>query len=284
MKNKHLILNQFYLKLIALLLMSIDHIGVFMQVFYSNNDLLLSVANILRIIGRLAFPLFILMLTEGIRHSRNTKLYLLRIGILTTALMISQILIYYFIDKSIQYAYSPLIDLSLCALMLYLLKRKDQFSFLAILPIVYLIFAFIVQIIEKSQNINITFFPFYLRPGYSLMALLLTLGFYYSLDLAKLFLKDNNLTDDELSIKTVANIINCLFLLLVNLLVYLLALNVNLDIWNASIQTWSICASIFLLIYNGKRGYNKAWFKYGAYLYFPMHIVIIFIVFYLICR
>lgn len=284
MKNKHLILNQFYLKLIALFLMSVDHIGVFMQVFYSNNELLLSVANILRIIGRLAFPLFILMLTEGIRHSRNTKLYLLRIGILTTVLMFSQIIIYYYIDKSIQYAYSPLIDLSLCAILLYLLKRKDKFSFLTILPIAYLLLGFITQIVEKSQNITVTFFPFYLRPGYSIMGLLLSLGFYYSLDLAKLFLKDNNLVDDELSVRTVANIINCLFLLLVNLLVFLLALNHNFDIWNASIQTWSICAAVLLLIYNGKRGYNKAWFKYGAYLYFPLHIVIIFIIFYLLCR
>ncbi len=283
MRNKHLILNQFYLKIFALILMSIDHIGAFMEV-YAPNEALSNIAITLRCIGRLAFPLFILMLTEGIIHSKNTKLYLLRIGILTTILMVSQIIIFYFLDKSIQYAYSPLIDLSLCAVMLYLLKRKDKFSFLALLPIAYLLFTFVIQVLEKANNITVTFFPFYLRPGYSLLSLLLTLGFYYSNSLAKLFIKDNNLIDDELTIRSVANIINCLFLLLVNLLIYLLSLNSNFDIWRVSIQTWSILASLFLLLYNGKRGYNKPWFKYGAYLYFPLHIVIIFIVFYLIYK
>ncbi len=283
MKNRHLILDQFYLKIIALFLMTLDHIGVFMQTFYTD-QVINNVALVFRSVGRLAFPLFILMLVEGILHSKNTKLYLLRIGILTTVLMISQIIIYYFIDKSIENAYSPLIDLSLCAVMLYLLKRKDKFSFLSILPIAYLLFSFAIQIYEKSCQVSATFFPFYLRPGYSLISLLLTLGFYYANSLSKLFLKSNNLVDDESSIRTVTNIIDCFFLLLVNLLIYLLALNSNLDIWNSSIQTWSMCACLFLLIYNGKRGYNKAWFKYGAYLYFPLHIVIIFIIFYLIYK
>lgn len=58
------------LKLIALLSMTCDHVGL--QLF---PDVLL-----LRIIGRLAMPIFAYMIAEGCRYTRNRKKYLLRMA------------------------------------------------------------------------------------------------------------------------------------------------------------------------------------------------------------
>mgnify|MGYP003303308116 FL=1 len=55
------------LKIIALISMTIDHIG--MQLFPR--------VGLLRILGRLAFPIFAFMIAEGCCHTRNRKKYLL---------------------------------------------------------------------------------------------------------------------------------------------------------------------------------------------------------------
>lgn len=62
-------MSGFTLKLIAIITMAIDHIG---YVFFPN---LLW----LRVVGRLAFPIFAYMAAEGAIHTRNRKKYLQRL-------------------------------------------------------------------------------------------------------------------------------------------------------------------------------------------------------------
>lgn len=58
------------LKLLALVTMTVDHIGVH----------LLPGLPILRIIGRLAFPIYAYMIAEGCAHTKNRKKYLLQMA------------------------------------------------------------------------------------------------------------------------------------------------------------------------------------------------------------
>jgi hypothetical protein len=67
MKNKFL--PQEWLKLIACVTMLLDHIGA---VIYPSVGL--------RIIGRISFPIFCFLLTEGIAHTRSPKKYLCRLA------------------------------------------------------------------------------------------------------------------------------------------------------------------------------------------------------------
>ncbi|MCR4907493.1 MAG: conjugal transfer protein TraX [Lachnospiraceae bacterium] len=62
-------MNAFTLKLIACVSMLIDHIG----------DILFPGERYLRHIGRLAFPIYAFLLTEGFFHSRNLKRYAMRL-------------------------------------------------------------------------------------------------------------------------------------------------------------------------------------------------------------
>lgn len=85
LKNYGLTGNQ--LKIIALITMTIDHVGV--QIFPH--------VIILRIIGRLSFPIFAFMIAEGCRYTRNRKKHL---GLLAVSALICQI-VYFFILQSL---------------------------------------------------------------------------------------------------------------------------------------------------------------------------------------
>lgn len=66
------LLNNFTLKMIAILAMAIDHIGA---VLFPQYD-------IFRIVGRIAFPIFAFTLVEGFMHTKDIKKYMLRLGVL----------------------------------------------------------------------------------------------------------------------------------------------------------------------------------------------------------
>ena len=64
-------IDNFQLKIIAAILMVIDHTGA---LFFPN-------VLIFRIVGRLAFPLFAFSISEGYKYTRSVLRYLLRLGI-----------------------------------------------------------------------------------------------------------------------------------------------------------------------------------------------------------
>lgn len=63
-------LDSFTLKIIALVTMIIDHTGAVLFPQYP----------ILRIIGRISFPIFAFLAAEGFYHTRNVKKYMLRLA------------------------------------------------------------------------------------------------------------------------------------------------------------------------------------------------------------
>lgn len=69
--TKKMQLNSFQLKWIAIITMVIDHVGAVLFPQY----------RLLRCIGRLSFPIFCFLLTEGFFHTKNVERYMVRLGL-----------------------------------------------------------------------------------------------------------------------------------------------------------------------------------------------------------
>ena len=94
------------LKMIAMLLMTVDHIGAYLLTQYS----------VLRIIGRLAMPVFAFMIAEGCRYTKNRLRYLLTIA---TFALVCQVVYWVFQHSLIQ---CILVTFSLSVLLIYVLE------------------------------------------------------------------------------------------------------------------------------------------------------------------
>lgn len=98
------------LKIIAIITMTIDHIGV----------ILLNNLEIMRIIGRIAFPVYAFLISEGCRYTKNKLHYFLRI------------FAFGFVCQAVFFAVSGslylniLLTFSVSILMIYLLQKAQK--------------------------------------------------------------------------------------------------------------------------------------------------------------
>ena len=93
------------LKIIALITMTIDHVGM----------MLLPQVRILRAIGRIAFPIFAYMIAEGCQHTHNRKKYLLSMIFMATLCQV----VYFFAMGSLSMC--VLVTFSLSIGLIYLI-------------------------------------------------------------------------------------------------------------------------------------------------------------------
>ena len=293
MENKRkfpLILSNFWLKIIALLTMTFDHVGY--QLYYYNSD----VSLVFRYIGRLALPLFCFMIAEGAIHTKNFRKYALRLGIMASAISLAVLfseVIPFFKDNGFSMRNEGIIfvDLLLGAVAVYCLKQKKWYiKLLALLPLLYGIASFIASTTEcPGCGVYNLWFPFFMRAQYGWFAILMIILFYVAHLLSDLFIgyqsnisgipmedyRDSNLERNAL------NIISVLMLVVASVLYYVVAnlMPAQYVKWNPTLQLFAIVSGAFILLYNGRRGYNKKWFQYGSYLYYPIHMAIIYLIF-----
>ncbi len=103
------------LKITAAICMLIDHIGV----------ILLPEVKILRIIGRLAYPVFAYMIAEGCRYTKNPKRYFGQIAVVAAVCQ----LVYYVYNQSIEMCI--LVTFSMSVTVIFALQRFKLASVLA---------------------------------------------------------------------------------------------------------------------------------------------------------
>ena len=228
-------LNGNALKIIAVISMLIDHIGV---VLFPN-------VTILRIIGRIAFPVFAFMIAEGCAYTKNKMRYFLTIFILGMAYQG----VYYIYTK--EHYIGILIAFSVSILVIYALEYFKNTIFEAdgsflkqSLAFVILLFIIIIVYI-----LNDNFESDY--------------GFWGAMApvFASLFRKPLN-SNSELYKKLDNNVMHVLMLSMPLVFVALIY---------GGTQPYSLFAIPLLLFYSGKRGKLKL--KYFFYIFYPVHLV-----------
>ncbi len=123
-------------KIIAMLTMLIDHIGM----------ILFPDVVILRIIGRFAFPIFAYFVAEGCLYTSNIKKYLLRMSICAAAFQIVQWFVCESLTPSVVWTY-------VCAVLFVMIHKwaKQKWNVRCVLPAAYTVFISLLLFIIRAD-------------------------------------------------------------------------------------------------------------------------------------
>jgi len=293
--SKILKISSFILKVIAILSMTVDHLGVIINSFYPDLNTLYTVC---RYIGRLALPLFCFMIVEGVIHTKDIKKYVIRLGIMAVVIAIILAVFEYVPSlglKELSFQGNIFMDLLLGALMLWALSQKEnkKLRFLALIPIAISILSFVAKGIETSSyyTMEAYWYPQFLRLQYDWLSVLMILGFYGASYFADTYFEYQSqysgLELDQVkgtaTYRLAVNLISMAVVMGLNIVYYLFKYFApTIVFWAPNVQIAGMAAGILLIFYNGKRGYNGKWFQYGSYLYYPIHILLLYGIVYLI--
>ena len=276
--------SSFFLKIVAIISMTFDHVGVVMNNFWPENSTLMAISGIFRIIGRLALPLFCFMIVEGVIHTKSFKKYISSLGIIGVCVLIAQIFMYHVL-KMRMYSGNIFIDLILGACCVKLLMGKNNYlKLICLLPIAFGIISHLFYGFEWASYPIAKYFPEYLRAQYGFYGIALIIGFYFSRYLAKIYYKvlegygglSYESVEGTPQHRMVINMFCVVVLVVFTLLYYMISFFTPMKMiyWDPSLQNNALFAGALILLYNGKRGYNSLAFKYGCYLYYPLHLLI----------
>lgn len=240
MLNK-LRINKTGLKIIALISMTVDHFGYlfFPQIY------------IFRYIGRLAMPLFAYMIAEGCYYTKNRLKYFLSIFLLGLICF----LVYLIVIKEI--FINIILVFSFSILLIYL-------------------YDYIIQLIKnKPNNIIIKF-------TLSILVFLLIISIALFLANSKILTNNNlKITMDYSIFGILISFMSYLCfknkwirIILFSLAVLLSSLYFELYEHSTNGQFYSMITIPILFLYNEKKGKHNL--KYFFYLYYPLHLVILY--------
>ncbi len=226
------------LKIIACVLMAIDHIGLEIFPEYV----------IFRIIGRLAFPLFAFFIAEGCKYTKN------KLKRFLTVFLVGAILFVFYLFYMGEAYGNIFLTFSVSILMIYLLQftKKQIFEGKNLLNSIFSIIAFIFSL----ALLYFIFEDVHFEYGYAGMLVPVITSLF---DFSRFKVTER--------IKRLDTFPLTLFLFAVSL--------IPLSIFGrmADIQFYCLFAIPLIALYNGKPGSRKM--KYAFYIFYPAHLVII---------
>lgn len=287
-----MVISNFILKIIALIFMTIDHVGVFLP----SSPLQFT----FRVLGKIALPIFIYTTLEGCKKTKDIKKYMLRLGVMSIfmyiAIVIAQLVLYFNNGYLLvfQNIFFTLLNLVFVYYLFFVNKNKNKRR-MVILPILIFIgsYIFFLLRINGISELISSIFVDGLTTMYGLEAPIMFVGallgiYIYEEIVRKRLNNDETLVNEFLCSKKAQlsrNIIMCLSIALVSLIMYSFTYeNIpSFTFGNTCIyNTYFIICFPFILLYNGKRGFNNKIVNGAFYLYYPLHIGIIALIFILI--
>lgn len=290
--RKFQVFSSFIIKILAIVFMTFDHVGIYLKAAYPYQESIEILSTIFRSVGRLALPLFVFMIVEGVIHTKSFKKYIFKLGIVAISISAFLAIATYTNfgagSQFIQGAGNIFIDLILIAVSVYLLKQDNQYlKLLILLPLGLSIASFAVKCYENSGAGIVYWYPNFLYLQADWFSLLLGIGFYMSYKIAEHYKKasvadgvSESYWDIEGNSRLLVSIAQIFILIIVNVFFYTFKYVWPTGVyWDVEIQLLSIISGAFILLYNGTRGYNAKWFQLGAYLYYPLHITVLIIIY-----
>lgn len=229
------------LKIFACLTMLIDHIGA----------ILLPNVLILRIIGRLSFPIFAFMISEGAKYTKNKIKYLATIGII--GIIWQAILIAFLKD----YHFNILITFSLSIIIIYALDFFKKSFFDKNCKI-------IIKIATLLLFVAVALAPYFLQKIFNWFHY--SYGFYGCMCAVFASLPTLTNTDAPKWLKKFDTLYLRLLCMAVPLLIY--------SFKAGEYQIISLISLGILAFYSEKRG--KLSLKYFFYIFYPAHLIILY--------
>lgn len=226
------------LKIIAAITMFIDHFAI---IFFPD-------VQILRIIGRIAFPIFAFMIAEGCKYTKNKFKYFSGITIFG---ILFQVVFY--IATKLEY-YNIFLVFSLSIIMIYSLQafRKRLYNTSYSILSAYISGIVFISTVIGTYILNQKFVIDY--------------GFYGCMAPVFVSLFTSKEEETPRIIKTLDN--NFIHVLMLGVVLYLEGQ------YFGGVQMYALLALPFLLLYSGKRG--KKNMKNFFYLFYPIHLVVLY--------
>lgn len=238
------IINNNTLKIIAMILMLLDHLWG--TIIPGNQWMTL--------IGRMAFPIFAFLIVEGFFHTSDLKKYMKRLFIFG---LISEIPFNLIYTGSIIFPFHQNVMFTLLLGLLIIneidkLKNNKEIKkkIIPILKIFLFLIISIIGFVDYGVTGVLTIVVFYLFRGFKLA----WIGQLISLILLYIVFFEGQ--------SVILNIFNHEYFL--------------------PLQSIGILSLIFIWLYNGEKGKNNKLIKYLFYSFYPVHMLVIYLIYYFI--
>ncbi len=237
METKRFSLDRMALKIIAVIAMLIDHVAAVFLVGLIVGELGW-IYYVCRFIGRMTAPIMCFFLSEGFIHTSSRKNYIIRMGIFT--LIAQPIYTLVFFDKILTLHFSMIFTLFVSLLMLEAWEKIDKLP-LRILAVIICVLLTI-------------------RSDWAIYAPLMVFGCYA--------MRDRGIY--RLTVPAAVSL-------------YMVAMygisfaSIGRGFWGAFMHLGMVVSVILLAFYNGERGRGGKASKWFFYIFYPAHLLIIYI-------
>lgn len=272
------------IKIIAVVTMLIDHIGAILITYYDNKI----VNFILRLIGRIAFPLFAFCLAEGFAHTSSRKKYAIRLLVAAIIsepaynLAFAQMNIDFLKQQNVLFTFF----IAFCVLwVIENIKNKDGLKFKKPLIVLTTITGMLLSELIRAEygcmGIVLVLVFYLLREKklklFIISSLTYFFGYVLNLYIYEIYhfwyayksymynyeLKKDLITSEPQFKFNLESIINQMGF-------------VSGDLWTYAVKSLllgAIAAPAIIMIYNGKKG--KAFPKLAFYIFYPAHLLLL---------
>lgn len=242
------------LKLIAIMAMLVDHIG---YAFLSMDEVL---GIVFRCIGRITAPIIFFFIVEGYHHTKSINKYMLRLFVFAIISYIPYIYLFYgsfpttkehFLSLNVMY--------TLLIGLLFIRAFEEIKNRFVKIPI--MIFLLILSTVGDWN--------------YIALLVMLTFHFYYGNYKSQAFTACIILLfNGEFLVSLLSPFFN-----------YVDGVTIDLSIYKWPLSELGMFFSIFLLqFYNGQKGIGGKIAKYGFYLFYPIHLIVICLIRYIVFK